>query len=1155
MAFIKKIKELSFINEITSKQEIGDISPIINNLAEIKKLLNVEKRKFVFNSKEIDLDKISEGDFTNLLKNIEFKKALRSHFKKNSYFRNIILGSQNDEHGKRLFLKEFLKEKSLITRLFKKLNNGVFKRTIIYDISGRINKNIMNLTKDNEKVKKITKILIENGYKDVIFEIGSCYEGKTLTSINDAFEKIISSKDSEKDKDLIKEIKDFIGELDTVYDDNYKIIFTLETRKVASQSTRVNWRSCMNLENGVRREMVGSGISSGLAAVYITKVGDELKIDYPLARILIKPMIYEAKTGSNFNMKNITDEDIYYYLDKTYTSTNSIRTNINVSILDKFEKKVNEIIENVNKQKVEKLAERENKTKLIYNLQRKGEDRKQERYYADTVNKVEKDLTAQILLEKLKNKKEVNKEEVFEYFKKNHNDEIIKLLMINNKDDIIKELLDKKYILPPEVDVYELGRIPDIDINKLTLNARDNKIKATNKSKQLNVNELIYKPVEDGKNNLEEIDKDTTVSVDNFTYLFNKKEGGKFKITNNLKYKGEEIKQTLEIGNKKIDINKYEQRGEVKIHSIESQASNEKLKRIKVTFSDFDKNFKYTLTDADISFTRKTNDENKSFFLVMNKNSIINSFPENYYLTLNFYHFEQIKYFYKNIFNILIKAQNEYIDNIYKKTNKSIEMSKTIMALDTLLLVENENRDFVKETLGINIFDKQIMATLLKKTKDIVPLNLFIIAGESFLKNSSMGSENYIEQFEKIEDICKAYKININYVNDINEKPSHCQNINEFISDTFFNHNIKKDNFDLKKMSYIVLNDTGYISTAYILNQTFFKLDNINNVSKIKIIKLDKIMFLEANVNELIIDKKTIIKNDNVLIKGNGSIKNLIITDKKINKYEILTPIMEIKVNNCEGDTLDFSPSKVENISFKNVKINNLLVDKKDYNLYIDNCNQLPEKIECKRLEIENSNIKLPEKTIIENLYVKNSDVTNYSNIDVKTCFSRFKKGLTISNEKIDDNLNDIPIILKTSDYDKKIKSLFKETDNLFFLDKSVTDSYSVHGNLRDKILNIIISRLNLTDFSRENKELILKTVESLPEHMISYLTNDKRIEKFKDLFYNLRTNARQKMNQKVEKIKKEKPIGNFIKKIKEKIIGDSFVSSINNLESKNYFD
>ena len=50
MAFIKKIKELSLINEIVSKQEIGDISPIINNLSEIKKFLDIEKRKFVFNN-------------------------------------------------------------------------------------------------------------------------------------------------------------------------------------------------------------------------------------------------------------------------------------------------------------------------------------------------------------------------------------------------------------------------------------------------------------------------------------------------------------------------------------------------------------------------------------------------------------------------------------------------------------------------------------------------------------------------------------------------------------------------------------------------------------------------------------------------------------------------------------------------------------------------------------------------------------------------------------------------------------------------------------------------------------------------------------------------------------------------------------------------
>lgn len=1154
MAFIKKIKELSLINEIVSKQEIGDISPIINNLSEIKKFLDIEKRKFVFNNKEVDLDKITETDFNDLLKNVEFKKILRNHFKKNSYFRNVILGNKDN---KRLILKEFLQERSLITRLFKKLNNGVFKRTIIYDMNGRINKNIMNLTKDNEKVKRITNILVDNGYKDIIFEIGSCYEGKTLVSLNDAFIKIISSKDREKDKELIKEIREFISELDTVYDDNYKIIFTLETRKVASQSTRVNWRSCMNLENGVRNEMVGSGISSGLAAVYITKVGDELKIDYPLARILIKPMIYETKTGSNFDIKNITDEDIYYYLDKTYTSTNSIRTNINTGILEKFEKKVNEIIETVNKQKIEKLAERENKTKLTYNLQRKGDERKQERYYADTVSKVEKDLTAQILLEKLKNKEEVKNEDVFDFFKKNENDEIIKLLFVNGKDDIVKELVDKKYIYPPEVDVYELGRIPDVTMNKVVLNAKDNKIKVTNKSKELNTTILTYKPTEGGKNNLEEIDKDTKVNVDSFTYFYNKKESGKFKITDNLKYNGEILKETLEINNKKIDINKYlsqDDKKNVKIIPLESQASNDKLKKIKVNFSTFDKNFKYELKNADITFTRKTNDENKSFFILMNKNSTINIFPENYYLTLDFNNLQQIDFFYKNIFDILLKAQNEYIENIHKKSNPNSVYLNTINKFNSLLLIDDENREFVKNSLDINLFEKQIMATLLKKTKDILPLNVFIITNDSFLKNSSLSSENYIEKLENIEKICQAYKINISYINNINEKPKHCKNINDFINNVIFMHESEKEDFDIRKREYVVLNNIGYISTNA-NSQSPSLIDQDYNVSKIKIIKTNKNISLNIKVQELIIDEKTEIENDNLLIKGNGNINKLSISNKKINKHEIIIPIMEIKINNCQGDTFDFSTSNPEIVIFDNVKIDNLLINKKDYNLSVINCESLPKKIECKRLEIENSKLKLPERLIIENLYIKNSDVTGYSNIDVKSCFSRFKKGLSISNNEIDDNTNDIPIILKTSEYDKKIKSLFKETDNLFFLDKDMTNSYAVHGNLRDKILDIIISRLKLSDFSRENKELILKITESLPEHMISYLANDKRVENFKDIFYNLRVKSKIKKEERIEKIKKQKPIGSFINKIKKKVIGDSFVSNINHLESKTYFD
>ena len=83
-----------------------------------------------------------------------------------------------------------MKDKILITRLFKKLNRGIFKRTIIFDINGRLFKGVDNLTKDSQEVNEMLSILKENGYKDIIFEIGSCYQGQTLIPLSKAFEDI-----------------------------------------------------------------------------------------------------------------------------------------------------------------------------------------------------------------------------------------------------------------------------------------------------------------------------------------------------------------------------------------------------------------------------------------------------------------------------------------------------------------------------------------------------------------------------------------------------------------------------------------------------------------------------------------------------------------------------------------------------------------------------------------------------------------------------------------------------------------------------------------------------------------------------------------------------------------------------------------------------
>jgi hypothetical protein len=45
------------------------------------------------------------------------------------------------------------------------------------------------------------------------------------------------------------------------------------------------------------------------------------------------------------------------------------------------------------------------------------------------------------------------------------------------------------------------------------------------------------------------------------------------------------------------------------------------------------------------------------------------------------------------------------------------------------------------------------------------------------------------------------------------------------------------------------------------------------------------------------------------------------------------------------------------------------------------------------------------------------------------------------------------------------------------------------------------------------------------------------------------------KKEEKIQDIEQKKPIGSFFKRVKKRIIGDSFTSAINNLESQTYFD
>ena len=536
MTFINKIKELSVINEIIEKEEFGDISPIINDKAKVIKNLPSDKTTFVFKDKTIDLYKISDSDYQAFLKDIDFKKTLRKHFKDNSYFRQTVL--KGDEENKNpLSFKDFMKDKILITRLFKKLNRGIFKRTIIFDINGRLFKGVDNLTKDSQEVNEMLSILKENGYKDIIFEIGSCYQGQTLIPLSKAFEDIKGKY--QNDKVMLDKINNFINDLNKVYDNSYKIIFTIETRKVASQSTKVNWRSCMNLENGVFKERIGASISSGLVAVYLVKAGDESKIQRPLARLLIKPTIFSEKTGTEFNIKNISDEDIHYYVDKVYTSSNTIDTSINTRVIGIFEKKVKNILDKINNKNLKKLVTRENKPSITFNLQRDVADNINGKYYADAgVNKIIKDIDGIKIIKKISSSK-IDEQEIINYFKNRYNEEIIQLLIKNKKDELLNKIQAEGGFSSEgiNIDLYKTERLPEtenIKINNLDLNAMDEEIKFT-KNKILKANTVKYTAVDNIKNKLEGIDKDTQLEVNNFSYHYHGDEDLKFKITRNIK--------------------------------------------------------------------------------------------------------------------------------------------------------------------------------------------------------------------------------------------------------------------------------------------------------------------------------------------------------------------------------------------------------------------------------------------------------------------------------------------------------------------------------------------------------------------------------------------------------------------------------------------
>lgn len=79
----------------------------------------------------------------------------------------------------------------------------------------------------------------------------------------------------------------------------YVIVLTYDTRAVASQSTKVSWRSCMNLDSGEYKRYVPASITIGTFVAYLATFKDKNELKDPVARVLCKAYYGVDNEGNN----------------------------------------------------------------------------------------------------------------------------------------------------------------------------------------------------------------------------------------------------------------------------------------------------------------------------------------------------------------------------------------------------------------------------------------------------------------------------------------------------------------------------------------------------------------------------------------------------------------------------------------------------------------------------------------------------------------------------------------------------------------------------------------------------------------------------------------------------------------------------------------
>ena len=241
--------------------------------------------------------------------------------KKFTRFDEIISKEQWDtEYNKKVKInqEQYDKVKPYLIQMFTNLNGGTYADTVVFDYSSIKLEDITDqdqafidavaqmgyeITKESYLAGQMSKKGKSINIMDFIGSLKSRI--KSYDKMADTYKKT-SSEDIKKQLDGIDKLKssglisgDEVSLDDlTIYDykrGEQKIVFTMDIRAVASQSSFVGWKSCMRLnpdessEQGMYANMVGPGISAGNFIAYLTRVGDEKELENPLGRVLLKP--------------------------------------------------------------------------------------------------------------------------------------------------------------------------------------------------------------------------------------------------------------------------------------------------------------------------------------------------------------------------------------------------------------------------------------------------------------------------------------------------------------------------------------------------------------------------------------------------------------------------------------------------------------------------------------------------------------------------------------------------------------------------------------------------------------------------------------------------------------------------------------------------